>query len=376
MLAIDVEHKRDAFALRVKAELSQPVYGLYGRSGAGKTTLLHLIAGLLTPERGRIAIAGRTLFDSEKKINIPMHRRRVGVVFQDARLFPHLSVLSNLRYGIKQGRGAEQLFTIDDIIDLLELREMLDRRPRKLSGGEKQRVALGRTLMSSPRVLLLDEPLAALDGALKKQILPFLQRVRDSLSIPAIYISHDLSEVLQFTDHLLVLENGKMLGSGRYTDLAQEHAVLEHMLPTGLLNVMTMRIAGNDEEAGFTQMQLLQHKEEEETGAARLEIKGPPAGYPEGQPVSVAMRAEDIALAEAPVEAISIQNQFPAIITRFVFYQGRAVIEVDAGAPLMVSLTLGSFKRLGLEEGKSIWCLVKTNAIRILGERSSNYRKR
>ncbi len=206
MLDLDITFGRGSFSLRLQAKLTERVIGLFGRSGSGKTTAVHLVAGLLAPQQGRIALDGRTLFSAADRINVPAHRRRIGVVFQDTRLFPHLSVRNNLGYGQRLAPAGDRRFGLDPIVELLELGSLLDRRPQHLSGGERQRVALGRALLSSPKLLLMDEPFAALDQRLMKQIIPFLQRVRDGVGIPIIYISHEISEVLQLADHLLVLD--------------------------------------------------------------------------------------------------------------------------------------------------------------------------
>lgn len=208
MIEVEALFKRKQFTLNAKLILSERVNAIYGPSGSGKSTMLSLIAGILTPEQGKIVVNGDCLFDSAKAINIPIHERRIGLVFQDGRLFPHMSVQQNLCYALQFLPIEAQHFKLDEIVSLLEIAPLLTQKPHQLSGGEKQRVALGRALMSSPRLLMLDEPLASLDDRLKSQILPFLKLVANEINIPMIYISHSKHEILQITDHIIPIENG------------------------------------------------------------------------------------------------------------------------------------------------------------------------
>lgn len=199
MLRLDVQLKRGHFQRHVQLSTDARVTALFGPSGAGKTTVLNAIAGLLTPQSGRIEIDGRCLFDSAANINVPVHRRRVGYVFQDARLFPHLDVHHNLLYG-RHGHPSARGFEMDDVVELLGIGALLSRRTRNLSGGEAQRVALGRALLSQPSLLLMDEPLSALDQARREELIPYLQRVRDHTRLPIVYVSHHADEVRRIAD--------------------------------------------------------------------------------------------------------------------------------------------------------------------------------
>jgi len=199
MLSLDIELRRGDYRRQVRIEDAARVVALVGPSGAGKTSVLNAIAGLLRPWAGRIAIDGRVLFDSQAGIDLPAHRRRIGYVFQDARLFPHLDVRANLRYG-RHGGGEEARFSFDDIVALLGIEGLLARRPRHLSGGEAQRVAIGRALLAQPAILLLDEPLSALDRARREELIPYLQRVRDEIRLPMLYVSHREDEVRRIAD--------------------------------------------------------------------------------------------------------------------------------------------------------------------------------
>lgn len=205
MLELDFGVRCGDFRLAVAASLSAPVTGVFGPSGCGKSTLLGVVAGLVRPDRGRVVLDGEVLVDTVRRRFTPPHHRQVGLVFQDARLFPHLSVRDNLLYGFQRRRVTERRFALDDIAGLLEIGHLLARQPADLSGGEKQRVALGRAILYSPRLLLLDEPLSSLDEQRKAQILPFLRRVRDEVRIPMLYVSHALSEIEYLTDTVVFL---------------------------------------------------------------------------------------------------------------------------------------------------------------------------
>jgi molybdate transport system ATP-binding protein len=210
MIEVQARLKRKHFELDASLQLSQRVTAIYGPSGAGKSTLLSIIAGITQPDSGRIVIDGECLFDSEMRINKPIHQRKIGLVFQDGRLFPHLTVEHNLSYALNFTPVENQQFQLKQIVALLEIGHLLKQRPHQLSGGEKQRVALGRALLSSPRLLMLDEPLASLDGRLKSQILPFLKLVANEINIPMIYISHSKEEIMQITDNLIDIQLGKV----------------------------------------------------------------------------------------------------------------------------------------------------------------------
>jgi len=214
VLAVDVEKQLGAFALAARFSVAGRVAALVGPSGAGKTTVVNMIAGLVTPDRGSIVLDDATLFDAADGIDVPPYRRRIGYVFQEGRLFPHLSVRQNLDYGRwMNGRPRDQK-AFARIVELLDLGHLLDRRPRLLSGGERQRVAIGRALLMEPRVLLLDEPLASLDAALKGEILPYLARLRDESHVPMVYVSHTAEEVRQIATDVVRLDGGRVAASG------------------------------------------------------------------------------------------------------------------------------------------------------------------
>lgn len=310
------------------------------------------------PGRGTIAVDGEVLFDSAGRppIDEPAHRRRIGVVFQEHRLFPHLPVRGNLLYG--RARRLRHDGEVRRIIDLLELGPLLGRRVTEISGGERQRVALGRAVLSQPRLLLLDEPLASLDVRLKQQIIPYLQRVRDASNVPIIYVSHDLGEVLQLTDHVVILDRGRMVDHGRYTDLVHEDAVLAVVHDRGMRNVLTARLVRHEPDDGVSIVQI---------GTAadpRRQLIVPRLDAPEGESVMLAIQPWEVALAAEAVHPVSIQNQVTGVVTRATLHERSAIVEVDIGAPLVVEVSKRSAAALKIAAGQPIVCLIKSNAIR------------
>jgi molybdate transport system ATP-binding protein len=214
VLALDVEKRLGDFTLAARFEAAEGATALFGSSGAGKSTLVNLIAGLITPDRGRIALDDTVLFDASARIDVPPHRRRIGCVFQEGRLFPHLTVRRNLDYGRYMSGLVRDDAAAGHIVDLLDIGRLLDRRPGKLSGGERQRVAIGRALLMRPRLLLLDEPLASLDAARKREILPYLVRLRDDAKVPMLYVSHLADEVRRIATQVLRIEDGRIVSQG------------------------------------------------------------------------------------------------------------------------------------------------------------------
>jgi len=214
MLRVDISKQLGAFSIEAAFTSEGRVTGLFGASGAGKTSLVNMIAGLLRPDRGVIALDGETLDDAAAGVHVPPHSRRIGYVFQDARLFPHLNVRQNLDYGRRMNRLVDDPAQRKRVTDLLDVGNLLDRRPGQLSGGERQRVALGRALLSKPRLLLLDEPLGALDEGRKLEILPYLVRLRDEANVPMVYVSHDVAELRQLATQIVMLRQGRVTSFG------------------------------------------------------------------------------------------------------------------------------------------------------------------
>jgi len=232
MLRVDVSKRLGDFHIEASFAGAGRVTGLFGASGAGKTSLVNMIAGLLRPDRGTISVDGETLDDTAARVHAPAHRRRIGYVFQDARLFPHLDVRQNLDYGRRMNRLVDDPMQRARVTDLLDVGELLDRRPGQLSGGERQRVALGRALLAQPRLLLLDEPLGSLDEERKVEILPYLVRLRDEASVPMVYVSHNAGEMRQLATSIVMLNRGRVIAFGGAE-------VLPEALSSGLISANT-----------------------------------------------------------------------------------------------------------------------------------------
>ena len=363
MIAFDLEHRTGAFELRATGELTAHTTGIYGPSGAGKSMLLALLAGLVRPDRGRIVLGTRVLCDTERGIFVPPHERGVALVFQDGQLFPHLSVRRNLEYGAGRARAARGTGvtrrTTDtpgtaEVVELLELGSLLERRPTALSGGERQRVALGRALLSGPELLLLDEPLAALDAERKRQILPFLTRVRDALEAPMLYVSHDLAEVLQLTDELVLLDEGRTVAAGKLLDLVRRGDALARLLNRGLVNVLPLELRSRDVHTGLTTLA---------DSGGRATIHGPPLEVSVGARVHLGLRPEDVMLALEPVAGISARNQLPGVVSELLREGDLFLVHVDVGFPLLVEVSPGAVQELSLAPGRNVHCLFKSSAL-------------
>ena len=361
MLELEVGLSRGGFALDASASLEGPATALFGPSGAGKSTLLGVVAGLVRPGRGRVVLDGEVLDDAGRGVHVPPHRRRVGVVFQDGRLFPHLSVGENLRFPERFVPPSRRRFRREEVVRWLALEPLLKRSVRSLSGGEAQRVAVGRALLASPRLLLMDEPLSALDKGLRSEILPLLHGALRASGLPVMYVSHDLSEALQVSREMLLLKAGRVVGKGPFLDLLELPEALGLFRGQGLLNVVAARVAGHREGDAVT---LLEPASGGSGGAAFKAALSPE--FSAGREIRVALRPEDVALALAPVAGTSIQNQVPGTIRRVVQGERRTLVIVDAGLTLLADVTRQSEHELDLRVGKPVWCLFKAQALRIL----------
>jgi molybdate transport system ATP-binding protein len=340
---------RDGFALDVAfAAPESGVTALFGPSGCGKTTVLSAVAGLLRPEQGRIVVAGNTLLDTRERISVPPEQRRCGVVFQDARLFPHLSVATNLRYGLRRAPPGADGPGFEEVVALLGIGHLLDRRPGRLSGGERQRVALGRALLARPRLLLMDEPLAALDSSRRGEVLPFLARLRDAARIPILYVTHALEEVDALADHLVLMEHGRVRASGTVEALTiRTDLPLAARRDAGVLLPCTvLGSEGGLTRLGFSGGVLL----------AALE------GGPPGTRLRVRVRARDISVAIEEPRGISTRNILRAVLAEILpAGEGPEVfLRLAIGdSMLLARVTRDSVARLGLRPGMELWALMK-----------------
>jgi molybdate transport system ATP-binding protein len=351
---IKVKKKLGGFTVDVAINSSSlGVTALFGRSGAGKTSVINMVAGLFPPDEGVIAVNGVTLFDSARSIDLPPEKRRCGYVFQDGRLFPHLTVKANLIYGMKLVAPANRYVFLDQVVDLLGIGHLLDRRPAKLSGGEKQRVAIGRALLTSPSLLLMDEPLASLDSARKGEVLPFIARMTKELSIPILYVSHSLEEILNLADTVVVLEAGKVVAEGAPEDLRSGFYPQRQGTPLGGGVVLGTVVDHHDAVAGLTSLRF-----------AGGMLKVPLFDSPVGNKVRVRIRPQDVAISLTRPEKISVQNIFPAQIEE-IANTGNSPVEVklNIGRPLFARITPAAKADLKLAAGQQVYALVKSVAI-------------
>lgn len=367
-LEIDIAKARSEFCVDMALRLDLDTAGLFGPSGAGKTTLLHLLAGLERPDRGRITLDGRTLCDTSEGLFVPPYKRRVGVVFQDARLFPHLSVRSNLHFAQWLAPKRSRHLSFDTVVDILEIGSLLNRRTTGLSGGERQRVALARTLLSSPQILLLDEPASALDVNREAHLLPFLKRVSGEIGIPMILVSHRLSQIRYLTDTLLIVDQGRLLANGTFSELIADPRLARLMRGTDLVNMVRLRVAEHHAGEGLTQFTLYDAPCRTSSNQREPSIKGPLADCDPGSLLVGMVRPEDIIVSLAPVEYISARNQLRGRIVRIIKRQSQTLCCVDIGTELITDVTHISSDELELHPGKKVWCLFKTHAMRYLFE--------
>lgn len=368
MLNVDVQLIRDDFELDVQCDLASGMLGIYGPSGSGKSSLLHLLGGLLCPTTGTVCLNGLTLSDPRKNIFIPPHKRHVGIVFQDNRLWPRKTVMQNISYGFKLAKKQTPKFTPREIAAVLKIDHLLDRKAAELSGGEQKRVAIARAILCFPKLLLLDEPTAGLDPKLVNQILPLLKQVALLTQIPMIIVSHQLSELLSLTDHLLLLRKGKSIAQGRFMDLVQDEQTFTKLNLSEPVNVLPMVVQKHDDQAGLTIMQL-RDDDRPANHAKRFPVRSViDIELPIGQAVNGLLRPSDITLAMYPAETITMQNRLPGLIRRVTVQDGRhfCVIDINsAGATVLAEITQQAITDFGLESGVSTWCLFKASAIQL-----------
>jgi len=357
VLDVDVTHRLGAFTLAARFQSNGRLTALFGPSGSGKTSLVNIIAGLSRPASGQVVVEGETLLDTATGIIVPKHRRRIGYVFQEARLFPHLTVRQNLLFGrwFAPADDAADV-TLEQVVDLLGIAHLLPRRPGTLSGGEKQRVAIGRALLARPRLLLMDEPLAALDDARKGEILPYIERLRDEMHIPVVYVSHAVEEIVRLATHVVVLDQGTVQACGPIGDVL---ARLDFSPRSGLAEpsaILEATVSALLPEFGLARL---------ETPAGTLEVAG--SGLRVGQRLRVRILASDVMIARARPEGISALNILAGTIAEvgpIKSASGAINLRLDChGAIIVARLTEKSMVTLRLEPGQDVFVVVKSVAI-------------
>ena len=351
MIEVSAFQRLGGFTLDAAFAAEGRFIALFGHSGSGKTTLLNAVAGLLRPERGRVIIDGATLFDSDRGIFLPPHRRQLGTVFQEGRLFPHLSVRQNLLYGAWFARVSGKEEKLARVADLLGIEHLLNRYPNRLSGGEKQRVAFGRAILASPKLLLMDEPLASLDDPRKQEIMPYLERLRDEARIPIIYVSHSVAEVARLSDTLVILAGGKVRAAGPTIELMQRLDLLPVVDGGETGAVIEAIVKGHDDAYALTTL---------ESRAGQWKV--PALDIAPGKRVRMQIKARDVMIALRKPEDVSALNVIPAVVAEVGPMDGPGVeIKLDcSGEALVARLTRYSAERLSLRVGAPVFAIVKS----------------
>jgi len=358
MIEVDVRRPMDAFTIDARfVSESGGITALFGRSGAGKTSVVNMLAGLVKPQSGRIKVDYQVLFDSTAGIDMAPEARRLGYVFQQARLFPHLSVRGNLEFGMKRAPAVDRRIGFDPVVEVLGIGDLLARHPHHLSGGERQRVALGRALLASPRLLLMDEPLASLDAPRKAEILPFIERLRDNFQVPMVYVSHAMDEIVRLADTLVLMSEGTIAAVGTVEDLTSR---LDLRPLTGRYeagSVIAARVLDHDRAFGLT----------------RLSFAGGTLSVPQldaapGEDVRLRIRARDVSLSLTRPEGLSIQNVLPGTVMEIGAQMGGdrfpdLDIRVEIGVPLWVRISRKAVAELGIQPGLKLFALIKGTSI-------------
>jgi molybdate transport system ATP-binding protein len=356
VLSVALRKSRDGFALDVAFDAPTPgVVALFGRSGCGKSTTIDLIAGLLAADEGYVRLDAATLVDTSARARVPAEKRRIGYVFQDSRLFPHFTVASNLRYGQRRARGVEQRIGFDEVVALLGLGALLARSPHQLSGGERQRVALGRALLSQPRLLLLDEPLASLDAARREEVLPYFEVLRDRLSIPMVYVSHQFDEVLRLATHVVLLDQGKVVAQGSPSDVSLRPELRAIVGPDAVGAVLDGTIGAVEESRNLAELRL---------GKGTLRISARDVHV--GASIRVQLLARDIILATERPHGLSVRNAIEGVVDDITADEDDAqLVRVDIGGAFVLSrVTTAAVEALALRRGSAVWVLIKAVSTR------------
>lgn len=353
MLEVEIRHRLGEFALDARFLAGLGLVALFGRSGSGKTSIINVLAGLVRPDHARITLDGATLVDTEQGVSVPRHKRRIGYVFQDARLLPHLTVRQNLLYGRFFAPLASNEPTLEHVVSLLGIEGLLSRRPARLSGGEKQRVAIGRALLAKPKLLLMDEPLASLDEHRKAEILPYIERLRDESGVPIVYVSHSIAEVARLASTVVLLSDGKVAATGTTGDVMQRLDLLPVTGRSEASSLIEAMVDSHDEGFGLTTLR-------SRGGLWRVQqIKAAP-----GTPVRLRVRARDVLLARTAPDQVSALNVLQGTVAAVGAQDGPNVdVRIDCnGDALMARLTRYSVHHLALAPGVPVFALVKSVA--------------
>ncbi len=353
---INITYTRGDFTLQMNEDIPSGIVGVFGESGHGKSTLLKLLAGIENPDDGEIIVRGKTLFNKSTGEKVPSRKRRMGLVFQEGRLFPHMSVRKNLLYGYHPSSD----IYFDEVVALLELKNLLDTKPQECSGGEKQRIAIGRMLLSSPEILMLDEPFSALDQRLRRNIIPYLIRIHEKYKLPILVVSHDICDLLMLTNQLMVVKDGGIAGMGDYHDLLFDPGCSPLLTNGEETNAVRLKAESIDRVNGMT---AFYYYSEYASNCILLDTDY--ELFPDDQ-IIVSISPTNISLSKERILSISARNQLEGEITAIHEKGKRVFCKVNIGFPLLVEITHQAMDINGLEVGKQVFCLFKTSSMKIL----------
>ncbi len=354
ILEVDLCHQfKSGFELDIHFKIKNQITSIFGASGSGKTSIISMIAGLTKPNHGKVILNKRTLFDSYSHIDVPISQRKIGIIFQNHLLFPHLDVKSNLQYGIRRFSRHQSSTDLLRVCEVLEISHLLKRYPKHLSGGECQRVAIGRTLLSSPEALLMDEPLASLDDRLKDSILNYFDRILEEWQIPTIFISHNQSLVQRFSSHTIVVDHGKVLSSGLTADIIENHGPDIWKSAKGPINLLDIDSLEQDGESSYALI-------------CGQKIQLPSINQASNQKMYIQFSASDVVLSSNIIVNISTRNHLLGVVRRIVEQNSNILVAIDVGTIIWSKITMGAQKDLQLKIGCQIYCMIKTQSLEIV----------
>ena len=353
-ISFNIKKRFPNFALDCAAQFPHGATAIFGPSGSGKTTILDSIAGMTAPDDGEIVVDGSPVFSASRRIDQPPERRRFGYVFQRGALFPHMTVRQNVMYGYNLMPPDERRLNPEDVSALLGVTPLMDRRVTNLSGGERQRVALARALSASPRLLLLDEPMASLDAASRASIITYLKQVTELLETPMIFVSHSLSEVMALAPRTLAIREGRVVARGPTAEVMAHPDVAAFADYSTLENILEARLTASDPDAGTSTIRV-----------GNIQLTGPATNLAPGAPITISLRAGDIILSLAPPPMMSARNAIPAAIQDLRDAGGRALAYFDIGANLVAEITPAAARELQLRPGVQVHLIIKSNSILI-----------
>jgi molybdate transport system ATP-binding protein len=348
-LDVEVRHSQGTFLLDAKFRSDGRLTALFGRSGAGKTTLINSIGGLITPQQGRIVVNDRVLFDSQLNISIPRHRRRVGYVFQEGRLFPHLNVRQNLIFGRFFTPKPERVAGVDEVVSLLGIEGLLERSPGRLSGGEKQRVAIGRALLADPEILLMDEPLASLDDERKAEIFPYIERLRDEGRVPIVFVTHSVAEIARLATSIVIIADGRVRAAGPAAEILVNTRLFPNADASEVGVILEARVVGHDDAFQLTTLRV-------KSGTLTV----PRLERVVGTMLRIRIRARDLIVSAGKPEGLSALNVLAGRVLKVDPGSADADVTIDCEGDLVVArLTLKSVHDLALQPGTAVHAIIK-----------------